>query len=115
MTRPSIRTLLGCFAVWLLTVQAVTELVGWLFAWPAVFGGLRIGTVALYGPGQFLGWWGLLAPGHRWIVIAAALVCVAAGLALAVRVGLTLRGDRVPRFGADRWAKDADVRRSGLL
>ena len=113
MTRPSVRTLLGCIAVWLFTVQAVTELVGWLFAWPAVFGGLRIGTVALYGPGQFLGWWGLLAPGHRWIVVTAALVCVATALTLAVRVGL--RDKRSPGFGAGRWADTTDVRRSGLL
>jgi hypothetical protein len=102
-------------AVWLLTVQAVTELVGWLFAWPAAFGGLRIGTVALYWPGQFLTWRGLLAPGHRWIVTVALAVCLAGALALAVRTGLALRGDRGPRFGAGRWAGDADVRRSGLL
>ncbi len=115
MTRLSRFALFYGLAVWLLTVQAVTELVGWLFAWPAVFGGLRIGTVALYWPGQFLTWRGLLAPGHRWIVTVATLVCVAGALALAVRTGLALRGDRGPRFGAGRWAGDADVRRSGLL
>ena len=109
------RTLLASVAVWLLTVVLVTELVGWIFAWPTVFGGLRVGGIALYGPGQFLGWRGLLAPGHRWIVTGAVLVCAAAALALAVRVGLTLRGDRSPRFGAGRWADGADVRRSGLL
>ena len=102
-------------AVWLLTIQAVTELVAWLFAWPAAFGGLRIGTVALYWPGQFLTWRGLLAPGHRWIVTVAVLVCTVAALALAVRAGIALHGERGPRFGAGRWAGYADVRRSGLL
>lgn len=115
MTRLSLLAVLGGLAVWLLTVQAVTELVGWLFSWPAVFGGLRIGGLALYSPGQFLTWRGLLAPGHRWIVTVALLVCVAGTLALAVRAGLALRGARGPRFGAGRWAGDADVRRSGLL
>jgi len=101
VTRLSRFAVLGGLAVWLLTVQAVTELVGWLFAWPVVFGGLRIGDAALYWPGQFLTWRTLLAPGHRWIVTVALLVCVAGALALAVRAG--------------RWAGDADVRRSGLL
>ena len=114
MTRPLL-ILLGCCVAWLLTVAVVTELVGWFFAWPAVFGGLRVGGMALYGPGQFLTWRGLLAPGHRWIVTVAVLVCTATALALAVRVGLALRGDRSPRFGAGRWADGADVRRSGLL
>lgn len=115
MTRPLLLTLLGGAAMWLLSVTIVTELVGWLFGWPAVFGGLRIGTVALYWPGQFLIWRSLLAPGHRWIVTVAALVCTATALALAVRVGLALRGDRSPRFGAGRWADGADIGRSGLL
>lgn len=115
MTRISRVAVAYGLAVWLLTVQVVTELVGWLFAWPATFGGLRLGTIALYWPGQFLTWRGLLAPGHRWIVTAAILVCVAGALALVVRTGLALRGDRGPRFGAGRWAGDADVRRSGLL
>lgn len=115
MTRLSSLAVFGGIAVWLLTVQAVTELVGWLFVWPAVFGGLRIGTVALYWPGQFLTWRALLAPGHRWIVTVAVLVCTAAALALVVRAALALRGDRGPRFGSGRWAGDADVRRSGLL
>ncbi|MFP5516733.1 MULTISPECIES: hypothetical protein [Azospirillum] len=115
MTRLSRVAVAYGLAVWLLTVQAVTELVGWLFAWPAVFGGLRIGTVALYWPGQFLTWSALLAPGHRWIVTVAILVCIAGALALAVRAGIVLRGHQDPRFGAGRWAGDADVRRSGLL
>ncbi len=115
MTRPLLLTLLGCCVAWLLSVAIVTELVGWLFGWPAAFGGLRVGTIALYGPGQFLTWGDLLAPGHRWIVTVAALVCTATALALAVRVGLVLRGGRGPRFGAGRWADAADVRRSGLL
>lgn len=115
MTGLSRSAVLGGFVVWLLIVQAITELVGWLFAWPAVFGGLRIGTVALYWPGQFLSWRGLLAPGHRWIVTVAVLVCIVAALALAVRAGIALHGERGPRFGAGRWAGDADVRRSGLL
>ncbi|GLR77812.1 hypothetical protein HUE56_26325 (plasmid) [Azospirillum oryzae] len=115
MTRLSRVAVAYGLAVWLLTVQVVTELVGWLFAWPEVFGGLRLGAVALFWPGQFLTWRGLLAPGHRWIVTVATLVCVAGALALAVRIGLALRGDRGPRFGAGRWAGDADVRRSGLL
>lgn len=113
--RPLLITLLGGGAVWLLTVATVTELVSWLFGWPAVFGGLPVGSVALYWPGQFLTWRGLLVPGHRWIVTVAALVCTATALALVVRVGLALRGDRSPRFGAGRWADGADVRRSGLL
>ncbi|MBF5094207.1 hypothetical protein F1643_06615 [Azospirillum sp. INR13] len=115
MTRLSPRAVLGVVAVWLLTIQAVTELVGWLFVWPAVFGGLRVGGIALYWPGQFLTWRTLLAPGHRWIVTVAVLVCVAGALALAMRVGLGMRGERGPRFGAGRWAGDADLRRSGLL
>ncbi|CAO3425508.1 hypothetical protein [Azospirillum doebereinerae] len=115
MTRLSPPAVLGGLAIWLLTIQAVTELIGWLFAWPAVFGGLRLGIVTLYWPGQFLTWRALLAPGHRWIVTVAALVCVAGALALAVRAGLALRSERGSRFGAGRWAGDADVRRSGLL
>ena len=115
MTRPLLLTLLGCCVAWLLSVAIVTELVGWLFGWPAAFGGLRVGTVALYWPGQFLTWRDLLAPGHRWMVTVAVLVCTATAVALVVRAGLPLRGDRSPRFGAGRWAGDADVRRSGLL
>ncbi|MBF5095441.1 hypothetical protein F1643_14395 [Azospirillum sp. INR13] len=115
MTRPLLLILLGCCVAWLLSVAIVTELVGWLFGWPAVFGGLPIGDMVLYWPGQFLTWRGLLAPGHRWMVTVAVLVCTATVLALAVRVGLALRGDRSPRFGAGRWADGADVRRSGLL
>ncbi|MBF5093752.1 hypothetical protein F1643_03825 [Azospirillum sp. INR13] len=115
MTRSLLLTLLGGGAVWLLTVAVVTELVGWLFGWPAVFGGLPIGDMVLYWPGEFLAWRSLLAPGHRWIVTVAVLVCTAAALALVVRAGLALRGDRGPRFGAGRWADGADVRRSGLL
>ncbi len=115
MTRPLLLILLGGGVLWLLTVAIVTELVGWLFGWPAAFGGLRVGTVALYWPGQFLTWRDLLAPGHRWMVTGAVLVCTATALALAVRAGLALRGDRSPRFGAGRWADGADVRRSGLL
>lgn len=114
MTAPIVRfgTLL---LVWLAAVFAITELTGWLFAWPAVFGGWRTGSVALYGPGQFLGWRGLLAPGHRWIIDAAAGVSGACALALAVRAALDLRGDRARGFGAGRWATCTDVRRSGLL
>ncbi|WP_085088593.1 hypothetical protein [Azospirillum oryzae] len=115
MIRLSALTVLGGIAVWLLTVQAVTELVGWLFAWPAVCGGLRIGGIALYWPGQFLTWRSLLAPSHRWIVSVALAACLAGALALVVRIGLALPGDCGPRFGAGRWAGDADVRRSGLL
>lgn len=115
MTRSLLLILLGGGAMWLLTVAVVTELVGWLFGWPTIFGGLPVGSVALYWPGQFLAWRGLLAPGHRWIVTGAVLACTATALALAVRVGLALRGDRGPRFGTGRWADGADVRRSGLL
>lgn len=115
MTRPLLLILLGCCVAWLLSVAIVTELVGWLFDWPAVFGGLRVGSTALYWPGQFLTWRALLAPGHRWIVTVAVLVCTAAALALVVRAGLALRGGCSPRFGAGRWADGADVRRSGLL
>ncbi|MDR6773300.1 hypothetical protein [Azospirillum sp. BE72] len=114
MTAPIVRfgTLL---LVWLVALFAITELVGWLFAWPAVFGGWRVGPIALYGPGQFLAWRGLLAPGHRWIVDGATLVSGACALALAVRAGLDLRGNRAHGFGAGRWATRTDVRRSGLL
>ncbi len=115
MTRLSRLAVLGGIAVWLLMVQAVTELIGWFFVWPAVLGGLHVGDIALYWPGQFLTWRPLLAPGHRWILTVGALVCIAGALALAVRAGLALRGERGPRFGAGRWAGDADVRRSGLL
>lgn len=101
--------------VWLAAVFAITELTGWLFAWPAVFGGWRVGPIALYGPGQFLGWRGLLAPGHRWIVDGAAVVSGLCALALAARVALDLRGTRRPGFGTGRWADRAAVRRSGLL
>ena len=114
MTAPILRaaTLL---LVWLTAVFAITELTGWLFSWPAVFGGLHVGGIALYGPGQFLRWRGLLAPGHRWIVDGATVMSGLCALALAVRVVLDLRGTRRPGFGAGRWADRAAVRRSGLL
>ncbi|WP_448190895.1 hypothetical protein [Azospirillum sp. sgz301742] len=101
--------------VWLTAVFAITELTGWLFAWPAVFGGWRVGLIALYGPGQFLGWRGLLAPGHRWIVDGATVMSGLCALALGIRVVLDLRGTRRPGFGTGRWADRAAVRRSGLL
>ena len=101
--------------VWLAAVFAITELTGWLFSWPAAFRGQRVGTAALYWPGQFLVWRGLLAPGHRWIVDGATVVSGACALALAARVALDLRGTRRPGFGAGRWADRAAVRRSGLL
>ena len=40
--------------LWLVTVAVITELVGWAFVWPAAFGGLHLGSLALYIPGQFL-------------------------------------------------------------
>ncbi|MFC5355519.1 hypothetical protein [Azospirillum himalayense] len=111
----SIRRGATLLLVWLAAVFAITELTGWLFAWPAVFGGWRVGPFALYWPGQFLGWRGLLASGHRWIVDGAAVVSGLCALALAARVVLDLRGTRQPGFGAGRWADRAAVRRSGLL
>jgi len=111
----SIRRVATLLLVWLAAVFAITELTGWLFAWPAVFGGWRVGSIALYGPGQFLGWRGLLAPGHRWIVDGAAVASGLCALALATRVALDLRSTRRPTFGAGRWADRAAVRRSGLL
>lgn len=111
----SIRRVATLLLVWLTAVFAITELTGWLFAWPAVFGGWRVGSIALYWPGQFLGWRGLLAPGHRWIVDGAAVVSGLCALALAARVVLDLRRTRRPGFGAGRWATRTDVRRSGLL
>ncbi|WP_454017691.1 hypothetical protein [Azospirillum sp. Marseille-Q6669] len=110
-----IRRIAPLLLVWLAAVFAITELTGWLFVWPAVFGGWRVGSIALYGPGQFLGWRGLLAPGHRWIVDGAAAVSGLCALALAARVVLDVRGVSRPTFGAGRWADRAAVRRSGLL
>lgn len=95
---------------------AVTELVGWLFAWPAAFGGVRVGDVAVYAPGQFLGWRPLLRAEHRWIIEAASAVCLLATAAVVVRVALDLRGRVRPLgVGSGRWARRADVRRSNLL
>lgn len=111
----SIRRVATLLLVWLAAVFAITELTGWLFAWPPVFGGLRVGPIALYWPGQFLGWRGLLASGHRWIVDGAAVVSGLCALALAARVIFELRGTRRSGFGAGRWADRAAVRRSGLL
>ena len=62
------RRLFGYALLWLVMVGAITQLVGWLFAWPAQFGGLRLGPVAVYGPGQFLAWRSLLDVADRWIV-----------------------------------------------
>jgi hypothetical protein len=110
------RRLLGYGLLGLVVVVAITELIGWVFAWPAAFGGLRVGNIAIYLPGQFLAWRPLLAAGDRWIIDAAAVACTAAAVAIAVRVWLDLtRAWRPRRFGAGRWARRADVRRSGLL
>lgn len=107
--------LLGTLLLWLAAVFAITELTGWLFSWPAAFGGVRVGGVALYWPGQFLGWRASLVPGHRWIVDLATALSLACAAAAGVRIWLDLTGTRQPRFGAGRWAARADVRRSGLL
>ncbi|HYD69180.1 hypothetical protein [Azospirillum sp.] len=107
--------LLGYLLLWLLAVFAITELTGWLFSWPVAFGGVRVGDVALYWPGQFLGWRGLPAAGHRWIVDLATGLSLACAAAVGVRIWLDLTGSRLHRFGAGRWAARADVRRSGLL
>lgn len=115
MTRPLALRLLGYAAVWLLLVVGVTELVGWLFAWPSAFGGWPVAGITLYPPGAFVLWRDALAPADRWIVDVAAGLCAAVALALAVRVWLDGRGDRLGRFGAGRWARRADVHRSGLL
>lgn len=106
--------LLGYGLVWLLTVTAITHLVGWIFAWPAVFGGWRVGAIALYAPGQFLGWRPLLGAGHRWIIDIATGLSLACALALGWRVWLDWAAHRTRWFGAGRWADRADVRRSGL-
>lgn len=112
---PSVPRFAILLLVWLVALFTIAELVGWLFAWPAVFGGWRVGPVVLYWPGQFLAWRGLLAPGHRWIVDGATLASGACALALAVRAALDFRGSRARGFGAGRWATRTDVRRSGLL
>lgn len=112
---PSVPRFAILLLVWLVALLAITELVGWLFSWPAVFGGWRVGPVALYWPGQFLTWRSLLAAGHRWIVDGATLVSGVCALALTVRAALDLRGNRARGFGAGRWATRTDVRRSGLL
>lgn len=110
------RRLLGYALLWLLAVAVVTQLVGWVFAWPPTFGGLPVGGVALYPPGRFLAWRDLLRAGDRWIVDAATLACAACGVAVVVRAWVDLtRLNRPKRFGAGRWASRADVRRSGLL
>jgi hypothetical protein len=109
------KRLLAYLLLWLAAVLAITELTGWLFSWPMAFGGVRVGGVALYWPGQVLGWRGLLAPGHRWIVDLATVLSLACAVAIGVRVRLDLAGARQPRFGTGRWAASADVRRSGLL
>lgn len=115
MNRPFALRLVGYAAVWLLVVAGVTELVGWVFAWPPAFGGWRLAGIALYPPGAFVGWHEFLAPADRWIITVAAGLCVAAAVALAIRAWLDGRGDRLGRFGAGRWARRGDVRRSGLL
>lgn len=110
------RRLLGYALLWLLMVGAVTELVGWIFAWPATFGGLRLGHFAVYLPGQFLAWRELVDAGDRWIADAAGAACLVGAVAIAVRFWLDLtRAYRPRRFGAGRWARRTDVRRSGLL
>lgn len=100
--------------LWLAAVLVITEFLGWLFAWPAAFGGLRVGSGALYWPGQFLVWRPLLDADDRWMVDAAAGLCALGALALIVRVTLDLRDRQGHGFGAARWAARADVRRSGL-
>lgn len=108
---------LGYALVWLLVAAALTELVGWIFVWPAAFGGLRLGDIVLYWPGQFVTWRGLLRPADRWIVDAAAGAGLLAGLAVLVRVYLDLAGSWRPgrRFGVGRWAGRREVRASGLV
>jgi hypothetical protein len=108
--------LLGYGLLGSVVITALTELIGWVFAWPAAFGGLRVGGIAIYLPGQFLAWRPLLAAGDRWIVDAAAVACIAAAVAIAIRIWLDLTRARRPQgFGTGRWARRADVRRSGLL
>jgi len=107
--------LLACLLVWLAALSAITELVGWVFSWPPVFGGMRVGDAVLYLPGQFLAWRPLIASAHRWMIDAAVLVSLACAGALGVRIWLDLTGRRPSPFGAERWATCADVRRSGLL
>ncbi|HET8727754.1 MAG TPA: hypothetical protein VFO41_09610 [Alphaproteobacteria bacterium] len=102
--------------LWLAAVGLITHAVAWWFAYPPVFGGVRLGPWAVHVPGQFLLWRDLLDAGDRWIVdLAAGLSALLAVLAggQAVR-DVTGRLDRQP-FGADRWATARDVRRSGLL
>jgi hypothetical protein len=65
----------GYFAVWVVMVQTVTQFTGWIFGDPAAFGGLPMGTVAVYFPGQFLLWWSRVAPGYEWVITGAALLC----------------------------------------
>ena len=62
-----------------------------------------------------MGWRGLLASGHRWIVDLATAASAACAIAVGVRVWLDWTGTRLSHFGTGRWAACADVRRSGLL
>ena len=102
--------------LWLVMLAAITELVGWVFRWPAAFGGLHLGAVAVYLPGQFLAWHGLVRGRGPWIIDAAMAASILCAVAVGARVWLDLRRLRRPRsFGAERWAGPDDVRRSGLL
>ena len=108
--------LLALGLLWLIMVAVVTELVGWVFRWPATFGGIHLGAFALYLPGQFLAWHGLVRGRGPWIVDAAIVASVLCAVAVGARVWLDLRAARRPRlFAAERWAGPDDVRRSGLL
>ncbi|MGQ9370702.1 hypothetical protein [Azospirillum sp. ST 5-10] len=100
--------------LWLAAVLVITEFLGWLFAWPVAFGGLRVGSAALYWPGQFLGWRGIVAPGHRWTVDTAAGLSLLLAAVPVWRLWRVRSAHSMARFGAARWAGRADVRRSGL-
>lgn len=115
MNRTLALRLLGTAVVWLVVVAGVTELIGWVFAWPPAFGGWPVAGIVLYPPGAFVLWHEFLAPADRWIVAVAVVLCAIAAAVLAVRAWLDGRGDRLDRFGAGRWARRGDVRRSSLL
>lgn len=113
MTRPGPLAVAGYLLAWMLVVQWATEVLGWLFRWPAAFGGWPLGEGRLYWPGQFLTWFPILAPGDRWVLWAALGLCLAALAAILFR--LVLPAPRQETFGADRWATETDVRRAGIL
>lgn len=104
-------------ALWLAAVTWIGMALGWLYDWPAAFGGLPLGGVTLYWPGQFLTWGPLLAPEHRWTLWAAGALSALAGAAVLLRIGLDVFGRYRPPAGPglERWAGRRDLKRARLL